>query len=459
MAIKPVMLVRPPLGILLDDGFWDELDDAGINEVAIQWLALLEDRGGEQTRYPQIEDTHPRAMAAVGGSPVQRTPVAAYDPNTDIYEGLLYSPPLMPESLKAESTKLKLSLQRAVDRGFTIWTVDDKGYFLSGGFGDGSQRQAMSCVNDPDLAGFAVTRARDTSANFPCLGGMILDGPDFKWEIKPGHRDDMFVEKCGCRHCQRVADSIGISYERVLEGRDAFGAMLHSLTPAAVDDFLANYGGAFGGLDWWLEEPAIADWMRYKATVIEQHLRAICTGIREYLPDTKLATSSRMPALAPITGHIVRRKSAFRDYEMPKLYWWFGGVAGFRGTAANWVDTLMEWNTGLSRDQATGWFSTAFDVPFPDDYRPSDYGSEAPDSFFDVTVDDQIRKMLAAAGGAKHFMPWVGLEHFGSQWVTPSELRRMLATMERHGVERYSFFVYNSITPEIWSVITEYSRK
>ncbi|MCH8991686.1 MAG: hypothetical protein IIA44_08065, partial [Acidobacteria bacterium] len=78
------------LGILLEDGFWDEMEDAGIDEVAIQWLALLDDQGGEQTRYPQIEDTHPRGLAAVGGKPVQRTPVAAYAPDHNLYEGLLF---------------------------------------------------------------------------------------------------------------------------------------------------------------------------------------------------------------------------------------------------------------------------------------------------------------------------------------------------------------------------------
>ncbi len=456
---KPVMLVRPPLGILLDDGFWDEMEEAGIDEVAIQWLALLDDQGGDQTRYPQIEDTHPRGLAAVGGEPVQRTPVAAYAPDRGLYDGLTFSPPDLPDHMTSESTKLKLALRKATERGFGIWLMDDKGYFLFGGFGDGTQRKALACVNDPDLAGYAVQRARDTCSNFPGGSGMILDGPDFKWEIKPGHRDDMFVEECGCRHCVRVAESLGFGYEHVLEGRDAFKARLQNLSPQIVDDQLANRGGLFGGLDWWLEEPATADWMRYKATVIEQHVRAICDGIHEYMPDMKVATSSRMPALAPITGHVVRRKMAFSDIEMPKLYWWYGGVAGFRGTVANWVDTLVEWNAGLTREKALDWFSAAFDVPMPSDYQPSEYGEEATDAWFDTTVDDQIRKMLAQTGGPERFVPWVGLEHFGSKWVTPSELRRLLQRMEAQGVQRYAYFVYNSVTPEIWSVITEFSRK
>ena len=43
--MKPVMMVRPPLGILNDQGFWDEMKDAGIQEVAIQWLTVYDKRG------------------------------------------------------------------------------------------------------------------------------------------------------------------------------------------------------------------------------------------------------------------------------------------------------------------------------------------------------------------------------------------------------------------------------
>jgi hypothetical protein len=452
------MLVRPPIEILLDDGFWDELEEAGIEDVGIQWLALLDPHGNSPTRYPQPEDTHPRGFSAIGGKAADLTPVPAYAPNHSLYEGLSFSPQEMPEHMEAASKMLKLAVERATDRGFSVWMVDDKGYFLHGGFGDGTQRKASYCTNDPDLAGYAVQRARDNAANFPGLHGMILDGPDFKWEIKPGHRDDLFVGQCGCRHCERVAKSVGLTYARVLEGRDEFGRLLHSLSDESVEDMVANRAGVFGAFDWWMERPAIVDWMRFNTRVVEQHLKAISDGIHEDMPEMKVATSSRMPSLAPITGHNLRRKAAFNDYEMPKLYWWSGGVAGWRGTAMNWVDTLVDWNDGLSRESATRWFSTAFDIPIPDDYPTAAMAEEAPDSFFEQTVDDQIRKMIANSGGIDRFMPWVGLEHFGSNWVTTSELERMLRQMQAHGVERYSYFVYNEITPEIWDVITSFSR-
>lgn len=65
--MKPVMMVRPPLGVLNDQGFWDEMKDAGIEEVAIQWLAVY-DKLGDPSSPPILkpEDIHPRMLAAAG---------------------------------------------------------------------------------------------------------------------------------------------------------------------------------------------------------------------------------------------------------------------------------------------------------------------------------------------------------------------------------------------------------
>ncbi|MEX0760893.1 MAG: hypothetical protein WD208_10385 [Dehalococcoidia bacterium] len=458
--LKPMMLVRPPNSIFYEESFWDELADAGINEVALQWLCLLDDRGGEQTRYPQVEDTHPRGLAAVGGSPVQRTPVAAYSPNPELYRDLDWQPPEMPSHMAGDAQDLKDALDMAVSKGFKLYTTDDKGYFLRGGFGTGKLDQKAPSFSfcNPEAPGMTVARARDTLANYPQFSGLLLDGPDYKWEIQPGHRDDMWVEKLDDEDSRRFAEANGFSMQRILDGRERFKERLHSLSPAAVEDFIANQGGTFGSLEWWLEEPDTVEWFQFKAAVIEWNVSTAYAGVKKHLPQLEVANSSRPPAIAAITGHNLRRKRAYTDFQMPKEYWWSGGVAGFRGTVVNWVRTLREWNPGLSEEDASRWFSAAFDYPMPSDYPVADYDKEATDEWFSTSVRDQTRKMLAAAGSPEKFVPWVGLEHFGSNWVTPSELRRMLAEMQSLGATRYCYFVYNSMKPEIWSVINEFSR-
>ena len=43
-ALRPVMALRPPNEIMFDESFWDELADAGVKEIALQWLCLLDNR-------------------------------------------------------------------------------------------------------------------------------------------------------------------------------------------------------------------------------------------------------------------------------------------------------------------------------------------------------------------------------------------------------------------------------
>ena len=133
-------------------------------------------------------------------------------------------------------------------------------------------------------------------------------------------------------------------------------------------------------------------------------------------------------------------------------------MAGFRGTIVNWVDTLVEWNDGLDPELASELFGSMFDFPMPSDYPVSAYNGEATDEWFTTSVRDQTAKMIANSGGHESYLPWVGLEHFGSNWLTPSELDRMLAEMQAQRVTHYCYFIYNSMKPEIWDVIRSYSQ-
>jgi hypothetical protein len=456
--LKPIMLVRPPLGILNEASFWDELEAAGIEEVAIGWLALL-DGADAATMWPRPEDRNPRALAAVGGKPVRATAVGAFRPNKALYEGLSILPPEMPPHLAEESKRLKTSIKEARRRGFRLWVANDAGYFSAGTIGGSARPSQARPIVDPEMVAYVAARSKDVSANFPEFEGLLQDGPDFKWEIKPGHRDDMFLEEFDFPEYRDIAAGIGLTIERVIDGRDAFKRRLQTLSPAAVDDFLANRRGLFGSYDWWNEQPSTLAWMRFKAAAIERHLVALRAALREALPGWKLFMSSRLPTLAPLTGHNLRRKRGYCDYQMPKEYWWSGGVAGYRGTMTNWVETLVEWNPGLSEEKAAEWLSAAFDVPVTPKYPVRDYRSEPPDEWFVTTVRDQTRKMIASVGGPDRFVPWVGLEHFGSDWMTAGEVRRLLEEMQAQGTTRYAYYVYNSITPEIWKVISSFSNK
>lgn len=457
--LKPMMLVRPPNAILYEESFWDELADAGINEVALQWLCLLDDRQEGGNRYPQAEDTHPRGLAAVGGSSVERVPTAAFSPNPELYEGLSWLPPDIPPYMQDESERLRAALRHGKSRGFNIYAMDDKAYFLLGSFGTGrlNPKLRTPSVTDADGPAMTVARARDTAANFPEITGVLLDGPDFKWEIKPGHRDDLWVEPIDTPANREFSASIGIPMQRVLDARDRFQDFLRSLDPDTARSFSKDSPGGLASHDWWSSHPGISDWYRFKQAAVEWSISSSYRGVKEHLPDMLVGNSARLPFATPLTGHNLARKQAYSDFQMTKQYWWSAGVAGFRGTIVNWVETLVDWNPGLDEDLASEWFSCAFDYPMPADYPVSAYETEATDEWFTTSVRDQTRKMMAAAETAERFVPFVGLEHYGSNWLTPSELDRLLREMRNQGATRYCYFVYNSLSPDYWNVIRRHS--
>ena len=461
--ISPIMLVRPPNSILYDESFWDEMTEAGIKEIALQWLCLLDDQGPDKGNiYPQPEDGRPRGLAAMGGERVKRVPVAAYTPDPALYEGLGWEPPEMPSHLAAEAEKLRDALRTGVSRGFRIYTMDDKGYFLQGGFGagklDADRARLTPSITDPDGPAMTVARARDTIANFPEISGLLLDGPDFKWEIKPGHRDDMWVEPIDTPANRDFATRNGIDFEQVLDGRNRFKDFLHSFDPDTARRFIKESHGALADHHWWHSHEQFSTWYRFKQAAVEWSVSASYTGIKDALPDLLVGNSSRLPFATTLTGHNLPRKQSYTDFQMPKEYWWSGGVAGFRGTVVNWVGTLADWNPGLDGELPSELFSAMFDYPLTPDYPVSDYEKEATDQWFATSVRDQTQKMMAASQTPDRFVPWVGLEHFGSNWLTPSELDRMLGEMSSQGATRYCYFVYNSLSPDYWGVSRKHSR-
>jgi hypothetical protein len=460
--LRPIMLVRPPNAILHEESFWDELAAAGIREVALQWLCLLDDRGPDAGNiYPQPEDGHPRGLAAMGGERVKRVPTAAYKPNPELYAGLDWSPPDMPDHLTTQQEQLRAALQLGIRKGFRIYTTDDKGYFLHGSFGTGKLNEEAAkrtpSVTDKQGPAMTVARTRDTIANFPEISGLLLDGPDFKWEIKPGHRDDLWVEPIDTDANREFAASNEIDFNYVLDGRSRFQDFLRSFKPDMARDFIEHQHGALAEHAWWSLHPEFSAWYAFKQKAVEWSLSSSYNGVKKYLPDVAIGSSSRLPFLGPLTGHNPTRKQRYANFQMPKEYWWSGGVAGFRGTIVNWVETLMEWNPGLDEELATQLFSAMFDYPMPSDYPVSKYSEEATDEWFATSVRDQTKKMLDGAGDADRFVPWVGLEHFGSNWLTPSELDRLLLEMQKAGAERYCYFVYNSLKPEYWDVIRKHT--
>ena len=62
MSLRPIMLTRPPVEIMTNDGFWDELIEGGFRDVCVSWMTFLnESEDGES--LPSLEEARPRVLS------------------------------------------------------------------------------------------------------------------------------------------------------------------------------------------------------------------------------------------------------------------------------------------------------------------------------------------------------------------------------------------------------------
>ena len=55
MSLRPIMLTRPPVEIMINEGFWDELIEAGFRDVCVSWMTFLNEvEGGEPVSYTHL---------------------------------------------------------------------------------------------------------------------------------------------------------------------------------------------------------------------------------------------------------------------------------------------------------------------------------------------------------------------------------------------------------------------
>ena len=106
----------------------------------------------------------------------------SFAPNADFYQGCAKQPPPLPADLAASSRIFGDAVKAAADKGFAIYFHDwgQFGWFESG-----------SCLNNPEQVRYGLARTRDTFAQYPDTGGFVLDGPEYGYEIEPGHRSDV----------------------------------------------------------------------------------------------------------------------------------------------------------------------------------------------------------------------------------------------------------------------------
>jgi hypothetical protein len=475
MQLRPLMFVIPPLDFLEDKGLQDELLANGVQDLMLgyfrlfddfpatgrerpptgeelNWWAYFEDRPGADNPVVSGPYTEGRFVRGYYTTPRRGRLVAPFHPTLELYEGLGVVPPDMPAGLEAKSERLQRLVAGLSSRGFRVYTF---------GSSDGPEHWLEAqppCINNPRYDGYIGARLQDYYLHFPTIVGCVTDGPGYGYEITPGFRGggQLFAPLCTCVHCQEKARAMGMNLAAMQAAAERIKQALHGLSPAQVDLFLESQQGILDALALLFEDPAAIDLLRFKTASVEDSIARIYRAIKAANPKLQYGICPRLPCFAAMQGCNFRRLSQVTDFIQSKHYLWMGGFDGFKGTLARYVQTLREWNPSLDDARLEALICRLLGVRLPDDYRVSDFERPAPKRFFDEVVYRESRKMLQRIGDADKISPFVGLEH-GGILLTAEELHYTLQAIADAGLRRFTYFILNSVSDEIWAVIREFT--
>lgn len=376
--------------------------------------------------------------------------VPAFSPNPGLYRVYGVEPPPAPAEERPEKRRqLEAALTDARERGWSVWLFQ-----ASAGAGPGGSGHPLA---DPQSRAAVTARMADALAAFPMAGGAIMDGPEWGYEIAPGHmnhRSYLFHDLP--ESLQEPCARLGFDYDRLDAARERLYERLHRLTPELVSE--AAGGGLLGAwqlLEW---DADLFDWLRFRVTLLTDYYRSVREGVDAALArPVKLGVGPRTAAFAPLCGYDMRALTGFMDVLLPKHYFWHRGFDGMYGTVYRYVRTLTRWSPGLSDQDALRVVSLLFGIELPGVTGRGDFEAGFPPEFFESVVKRETVRALAAVGDAERVAPWVdaGRKPHDGDPIGAGDLRRILTAAREAGLTRFVYHHHENLTPGEWSVLSE----
>ena len=451
--LRPLMFVIPPFEMLEDRAVQDELLAGGVRDLLFAWGRLYDEHpddsetvvaGVSKGRFVDHYYAWPRQGQLVA------PPFAATE---ELYRGLGAEPPQLEARLKDKAERLAQLTEELDGRGFRVY------YFGYRGAGvDGEATWASDEAQREHQWDYVAARYKDFMLHYPTVAGFVTDGPGFGYEITPGFSGggQLFAPLPATSMHLAIADRTGVDLDALQAGSERAEALFHDLTPDRVDLFLDSELGVFDGIDLFLENDDVVDLLRFKMAVVEFEIGAHYRSIKAIDSHLEYGICPRLPCFATMQGVNFRRLSRLTDFIQSKHYLWMEGIDGFKGTLARYQQTLHEWNPGLDEARIEALVCRLLGVKLPASYPISDFDQPGPRGFFDEVVYSESRKMLFRIGDASRISPFLGLEH-GGIWLNAEELRMLLQAMTDAGLSRFTYYILNTITDDIWDVMTEFT--
>ena len=377
--------------------------------------------------------------------------VYTWDPNPEVYARFGLQPPPAPDlKLPEKRALLEQTLQAAKDRGWMVW-------LFCPNYGAGPGAGGPLVVDDATRAVVAA-RLVDCLERYPMADGAVLDGPEWGYEIAPfhqNHRSSIFKDLPPA--VAAGAARLGFDYARMVAARDRLFARLHALSDRDLRIAGSGHGGFLGMFGLLGNDPGLAEWLAFRLESLSQTYEAIRALVDAHARrKILLAAGPRSACWAPLCGYDYARLAGCLDVLLCKHYFWHRGFDGLYGTVARYVQTLTEWNPGLSERGALQFVAALFGLELPGITCLRDFDRGFPQEFFDRVVTRETERAIAAMGDPERVCPWVdaGRKPHDGEPFTAHDLDRLLEAAARAGLRRFLYHHHGNLTPGEWAVIT-----
>ena len=382
-------------------------------------------------------------------APAPGKPTTPFDPDPRVYQRFGVEAPPAADPAPEKRALLERMLTAAKQRGWSVW-------IFGASYGSGPGGTGHILADARSQAAFAA-RMVDTLEHYPMADGAIMDGPEWGYEIAPHHmnrRSNIFDDlpedvalKCA---------ELGYDYAALVAAKDRLQERLRHLDAIRVG--LHAPGGFLGAFQLLGSDPDLMAWFRFRV----ESLTAFFRGVRESVDaemsrSIKLGLGPRSAAFAPLCGYDMAELAQFIDVLLPKHYFWQRGFDGMVGTVYRYVETLTDWNPGLTDAEALTIVNALFGLVLPGMRSRSDLESALTPEFFQKIVTQETARALAVVGDPNRIVPWVdsGRAPHDGDPMSARDLRQLLQAAQSAGLQRFLYHHEGNLTAGEWAVMSE----
>ena len=378
-------------------------------------------------------------------------PVApVYDPNPAVYERLGVEAPAPPEhKLPEKRALLEKPLIATKDRGMQVYFM-----YADGGAGPGGPGHHLH--DDRTLAS-RVARMVDTLEHFPMADGVIMDGPEWGYEMAPHHMNhrSFFFNDLPDSVAPMAAD-LGYDYAAMVGAKDRLLHLFHNLDSRRIRTHAR--GGIVGAHRMLGADPDLMAWLSFRVDSVTRYFRRIREGVAAELGrPVRMGCGPRSAAFAPLCGYDFVELAQFMDFLLPKHYFFHRGFDGFVGTVYRYSQTLIDWNPGLTVPDTLEIVQSLFGIVLPGVQDMLDFESALTPEFFEAVVKQETRRAIASVDDPERIVPWLDTGRFPHDGdpMTARDLKMLLDAAEEAGLRRFNYHHQGNLSPGEWTVISD----